>query len=66
MKKLERRRVSEVIRNVHAQPRVCGEWRHKPVPAEAHHAAVVLIASLLIQHAGVDDVTNRDIQIVGT
>lgn len=58
--------MSEVIWNGHAQPHACSKWRHKPVLAEAYHAAVVLIASFLIQHAGVDDVSNRDIQVVGT
>lgn len=37
-----------------------------PVLAEADHAAVVLIAPSFIQHAGVDDMSNRDIQVVGT
>lgn len=40
-------------------PRCC-----KPVFAEADHAAVVLIASPLIQHAGVDDVSDWNIQVV--
>lgn len=38
---------------------------YSPVLAEADHAAVVLIASPLIQHAGVDDVSNRNIQVIG-
>lgn len=39
---------------------------HKPVLAEADHAAVIFIASPLIQHASVDDMSNRDIKVVGT
>lgn len=39
---------------------------HKPVLAEADHAAVILVASPLIQHASVDDMSNRDIEVVGT
>ncbi len=39
---------------------------YKPVLAETDHAAVVLIASPLIQHAGVDDMSDRNIQVVGT
>lgn len=66
MKKLERRQICEVVLNGHCHVRVCGRWCHKPVLAEAHHAAVVLIASLLIQHACVDDMSNRDIQVIGT
>ena len=38
----------------------------KPVLAEADHAAVIFIASPFIQHAGVDDVSNRNIQVIGT
>lgn len=38
----------------------------KPVFAETDHAAVVLIASPRIQHAGVDNVSNRNIQVIGT
>lgn len=38
----------------------------KPVFAETDHAAVVLIASPLIQHASVDNVSNRNIQVVST
>lgn len=39
---------------------------YKPVLAEADHAAVVLIASPVIQHAGVDNMPNRNIQVIGT
>lgn len=38
----------------------------KPVLAEADHAAVVLIAASFIQHASVNDMSNRNIQVVGT
>ncbi len=37
-----------------------------PVCAEPHDAAVVLVASSVVQHACVDDVTHRDVQIIGT
>lgn len=66
MKKLERGQICDVILNAHGQLHVCSRWCHKPVLAEAYHAAVVLIASLLIQHPGVDYVSNRDIQVIGT
>lgn len=36
----------------------------KPVFAETDYTAVVLIASPLIQHAGVDNVSNRNIQVI--
>lgn len=39
---------------------------HKPVLAESDHTAVILIASPLIQHAGVDDMSNWNIQVVCT
>lgn len=38
----------------------------KPVLADANHAAVVLVASSLVQHAGVDDVSDGDVQVVST
>lgn len=36
------------------------------VLAEAHHAAVVLVAPSLVQHAGVDDVAHWHVQVIGT
>ncbi len=39
---------------------------HRPVLAEPHDAAVVLVASSVVQHACVDDVTDRDVQIIST
>lgn len=38
----------------------------EPVFAEAHHAAVVLVSSSLVQHARVDDVSDRHVQVIGT
>lgn len=38
----------------------------EPVFAEAHHAAVVLVATSLVQHPRVDDVSDRHVQVIST
>lgn len=66
MKKLERRQKCEFFFMVSCVSVAYLSGCHKPVLAEADHAAVILVASPLIQHAGVDDMSNRDIEVVGT
>lgn len=41
-------------------------WSHRPVLAEAHDAAVILITPLCIQHPGVNDMSDGDVQVIGT
>lgn len=68
MKKLDRGQTCELFSmvTVICMSEVLFPTCHKPVLAEANHAAVILITSPLVQHAGVDDVSNRNIQVVGT
>lgn len=55
-----------VILMVNCMSMVILLWCYQPVLAGADHAAVVLVASPLIQHAGVDDMSDGNIQVVGT
>lgn len=69
MKKLHRAEMNYYFRSADVQ-----SWFYfyffkqlfKPVLADANHAAVVLVASSLVQHAGVDDVSDGDVQVVST
>lgn len=38
----------------------------EPVLAQAYHAAVILVAPSLVQHARVDDVSYGNIQVIRT
>jgi len=51
---------------VYCVSKVQGLRGYKLVLADAGNAAVVLIASSLIEHTGVDDMSNGDVQVVGT
>lgn len=68
MKKLDSKQKKKILSLRHmlhihrATAQACCVW---PVLAEADHAAVVLVAAPLVQHAGVDDVSDGNIQVIG-
>lgn len=57
---------ARVIKEIRDRSEDCRRRNHPPVLAESNHAAVVLIPAPLVQHASVDDVSDRNVQIVST
>lgn len=66
MKKLERGQIRDFSLNVDDHQHIRGRWCHKPVLAEAYNAAIILIAPPLVQHAGVDNMSDGNVQVIGT
>lgn len=62
----QRRQVLEFMLNCCIRPGVRSGRSHPPVLAEAHNAAVILVSPLFIEHPGVNDVSNWDVQVIGT
>lgn len=62
----QRGRVFEFVFYSRMRPRVRRGRSHRPVLAEAHDAAVILVPPLCIQHPGVNDMTDGDVQVIGT